>query len=279
MARVFELGADAGVVIPRAEELGRAGRWSEAARLLSCCGRRGPLSQQLAQAWTIACLHAKDYAGYREACAADLAWQGSDPTVVWNALSAASVFTLGPKGLDDYRLPITWMESRLSAVPAPRPLIRHYFSNALGGLLLRAGRLDEAINRINKGIAAAKEVEVPTDWICQALAHARKGTFSRPGKCSNASVIGDLSPPQPSGISRRLLCSALRPKRSWGTERTSSRSSMASSSVITIWLEVSGSSFYSTARRQGGLSPRREEVSSPGSLLCGTGSRPRPLRI
>src|SRR5262249_1348362 len=125
--RIFELGADEGVVIPRAEELGRAGKWSEAARLLAGWGRRGPLTQQLAQAWANACRQAKDYAGCREACGADLAWQGSDPTVVWNALSAASVFALGPKGLDDYRVPIAWLESRLSAVPAPRPLIKHYF--------------------------------------------------------------------------------------------------------------------------------------------------------
>jgi tetratricopeptide (TPR) repeat protein len=178
LARVYELGADAGVVIPRAEELGRAGRWSEAASLLAGCGRRGPLSQQLAQSWAIACLQAKDYAGYREACAADLAWQGADPTVVWNALSAASVFALGPKGLDDYRVPTAWLESRLSAVPPPRPLIRHYFSNVLGGLLLRAGRPDDAIVRINEGIAAAKEVEIPADWAYLALAHARKGRLA-----------------------------------------------------------------------------------------------------
>jgi Flp pilus assembly protein TadD len=178
LTRVFELGADEGVVIPRAEELGRAGRWIEAARLLAGCGRRGPLSQGLAQAWAIACLQAKDDAGYREACAAVLAWQGSEPTVIWNALTAASVFALGPKGLDDYRVPMRWMESRLSAVPAPIPLGRHLCSNALGGLLLRAGRLDEAIIRINEGIAAAKDVELPTDWTYLALAHARKGKLA-----------------------------------------------------------------------------------------------------
>jgi hypothetical protein len=166
------------VVLPRAEELGRAGRWSEAASLLAGCGRRGPLSQGLVQAWAIACLQAKDDAGYREACAADLAWQGSDPTVVWNAISAASVFALGAKGLDDYRVPIAWMESRLSAVPAPSPLGKHVCSNALGGLLLRAGRLDEAIVRIREGVAAAKDVQVPTDLAYLALAHARKGELA-----------------------------------------------------------------------------------------------------
>jgi hypothetical protein len=50
--------------------------------------------------------------------------------------------------------------------------------NALGGLLLRAGRLDEAIVRIHEGIAAAKDVEFPTDWTYLALALARKGKLA-----------------------------------------------------------------------------------------------------
>jgi len=178
LARVFELGADEGLAIPRAEELGRAGRWAEAAGLLARCGRTGPLSQGLAQAWGIACLKAGDRAGFREACAAVIACQGPDPTVLWNALSAASLFALGAEGLDDYQVAMRWFESRLSAVPAPRPLYRHYFSNALGGLLLRAGRAEESIPRVNEGIAAAKEAkdgELPSDWAYLALAQARKG--------------------------------------------------------------------------------------------------------
>ena len=85
LARVFELGADQGIVIPRAEELGRAGRWAEAAGLLARCGRIGPLSRELAQAWGIACLRAGDRAGYREACAAVLVRQWPDPIVAWDA--------------------------------------------------------------------------------------------------------------------------------------------------------------------------------------------------
>ncbi len=178
MARVFELGADEGLVIPRADELGRTGRWTEAAGLLARCGRTGPLSRVLAQAWGIACLKAGDRAGYREACAADLACQGSEPTVVWNALSAASLFALGAEGLDDYRVPISWFESRLSATPAPRPVYKHYFSNVLGGLLLRAGRIDEAIVRVNEGMTAPGEAEGPGYWAYLALAHARKGDLA-----------------------------------------------------------------------------------------------------
>jgi hypothetical protein len=107
-----------------------------------------------------------------------MASQGPEPTVVWNALAAASLFTLGAEGLDDYQLPMRWFESRLSATPSPRPLFKHYFSNILGGVLLRAGRLEEAIVRVNEGIAAAKEMELPTDWAYLALAHALKGNLA-----------------------------------------------------------------------------------------------------
>jgi hypothetical protein len=178
LTRVFELGADEGVVLPRAEELGSAGRWTEAARLLAGCGRRGPLSLGLAQAWAIACLKAKDDAGYREACAAALAWQGSDPTAVYNAVPTASVFAMGAKGLDDYRVPIAWLERRQSDVPTLRDIWQHAYWNAFGGLLLRAGRPDEAIVRIQEGIAAEKGVQAPTDWAYLALAHARKGELA-----------------------------------------------------------------------------------------------------
>ncbi|HEY2154851.1 MAG TPA: hypothetical protein VGH33_04430, partial [Isosphaeraceae bacterium] len=140
MARVFELGADEGLVLPRAEELGRAGRLAEAADLLARCGRRGPVSRTLAQAWGIACLKANDRAGYREACAASMAREGPNPTVVWNALSLASLLALAPGSIEDDRAPIAYFEKRLSATSAPPPLYRRLFSNALGGLLLRAGR-------------------------------------------------------------------------------------------------------------------------------------------
>jgi Flp pilus assembly protein TadD len=177
LARVFELGADQGLVIPRAEELGRAGRWAEAEGLLARCGRTGPLSRELAQAWVIASLKAGDRADYREACAAFLASQGSNPPLVPNALTAASFFAQGAEGLDDYRVAMGWFEHWLSGVPAPAPQYRHVFSNALGGLLLRAGRVDEAIVRLNEGITGAPE-EISTAWGYLALAHARKGELA-----------------------------------------------------------------------------------------------------
>jgi eukaryotic-like serine/threonine-protein kinase len=181
LARVFELGADEGLVLPRAAELGRSGRWPESAGLLARCGRTGPLSQELAQAWVIACLKACDSAGYREACEAFMTCQGPKPTVVWNELTAATLFALGANGLSNYQVPIGWLESRLSAVPGPAPIYRHLFSTALGGLLHRTGRSDEAISRLNEAVDATREAkneESPANWAYLSLAHARKGNVA-----------------------------------------------------------------------------------------------------
>jgi hypothetical protein len=66
---------------------------------------------------------------------------------------------LGANGFDDYRVPIEWLEPRLSAVPAPSRVVRLHFPNAFGGLLLRAGRLDEAIDEpFDRALAGALEL-------------------------------------------------------------------------------------------------------------------------
>ena len=126
-----------GLVIPRAEELGRAGRWAEAAGLLARCGRTGPLSRELAQAWGIACLKAGDRAGYREACAAVMACQGPDPTVVWNALTRRRSWPWGAGAWTTTASPIAMVREpavRRSRA-APHLSAPYYFPNALGGLL------------------------------------------------------------------------------------------------------------------------------------------------
>jgi tetratricopeptide (TPR) repeat protein len=105
-----------------------------------------------------------------------------DPIVAWDAALAGSLLALGVQGLEDYRVPIAWFEKRLADVPVPPPIYRpYYFPNALGALLIRAGRIDEAITRLNEGTAAAKEAkfqDYPTDWAYLALAHARKGNLA-----------------------------------------------------------------------------------------------------
>ena len=214
LARVFELGADQGIVIPRAEELGRAGRWAEAAGLLARCGRTGPLSRELAQAWGIACLKAGDRAGYREACAAS--WRARpDPIVAWDATPQGRSWPWAPRawtitGPD--RLVRATAGRRSRATPIYRP---YYFSNALGGLLIRAGRIDEAITRLNEGTPAATEAKFRNP---HRLGLPRPGprereTLPKPASGSTASAHFVLLRRSPSGTSRSWLSSGARPSR------------------------------------------------------------------
>jgi eukaryotic-like serine/threonine-protein kinase len=183
MARVIELGTDQVLAMTLAQELGRAGRWAEAAHLLARSGRKGSVSKELAQAWGVASMKAGDRAAYREACAAVVAWEGPNPTVVWDALGEASLLGLGAEGLEDYQVPIDWFGRRLASVPELIPLYRRLFSNALGGLLLRAGRFGDAVARINEGMAAMKELDLPTDWAYLAIAQARSGNLAEARRC------------------------------------------------------------------------------------------------
>jgi WD40 repeat protein/Flp pilus assembly protein TadD len=182
IARAIDLGADAARVLPRAEQLARTGRWEQAATLVAGCGRLGPLDAELAQAWVLTCLNAGDRAGYREACSAVMTRTGPRPTVVWDELAAAALVALSDAGLDDYAVPIGWLETRLSRAPLPGSLMRYYFSSALGGLLLRAGRAETAIARLNEGLAASKEPNLP-GWCLLAIAYARQGDDAAAHQC------------------------------------------------------------------------------------------------
>ena len=111
LARVFELGADAGT----RDTSGRGAR----------PGR--PLGRSRGPCWLDAAGQVRSAASWRRPGAlpasrrvtapatarrARRSWPARepDPTVVWNALSAASLFALGAEGLDDYQLPIEWLE-------------------------------------------------------------------------------------------------------------------------------------------------------------------------
>ena len=180
LARVFELGADEGLVIPRAEELGRAGRWAEAAGLLARCGRTGPLSRELAQAWGIACLEGgrprRLPRGLRGVHG--LPGAGPDGRLERNQRG----FAVGPRGrgLDDYRVPIAWFEKRLSATPAPTDPVPALVLERTGRASAprrpdrRGDRSTERGDRRREGA-----MEIPTDWAYLALAHARKGELCR----------------------------------------------------------------------------------------------------
>ena len=65
-----------------------------------------------------------------------------------------------------------WPRRRLRAIPPSRSDLA---LNTLGAALYRAGRIDEAIARLDESVKASGGVGVPQDWAFLAMAHHKKG--------------------------------------------------------------------------------------------------------
>jgi tetratricopeptide (TPR) repeat protein len=63
-------------------------------------------------------------------------------------------------------------EKALAGFP---PQLRRTSLNTLGAALYRAGRIDEAIVRLDESVKASGGVGVPQDWAFLAMAHRKKG--------------------------------------------------------------------------------------------------------
>jgi tetratricopeptide (TPR) repeat protein len=63
-------------------------------------------------------------------------------------------------------------EAALAAYPADE---KRFALNTLGAALFRAGRIDEAIARLNESVKASGGAGVPQDWAYLAMAHHKKG--------------------------------------------------------------------------------------------------------
>ena len=170
-------------------------------------------------AWSrpgIACLKASDRGGYREASRRSCSpVAGPDCGLGRDACRVApSSGRPGPGRLPrPDRLVRATAGRRSRATPHLSPLL---LSSELGGLLIRAGRIDEAITRLNEGTAAAKEAkfqDYPTDWAYLSLAHWSRETLPKPAVGSTASARSVLLRRSPSGIFRSWPSSGARPSR------------------------------------------------------------------
>jgi len=58
---------------------------------------------------------------------------------------------------------------------ALNPRLKAIYLNTLGAALYRAGRLEEAIRRLEEGIQLRNGTSIPQDWVFLATAHHRLG--------------------------------------------------------------------------------------------------------
>jgi WD40 repeat protein/tetratricopeptide (TPR) repeat protein len=171
-ARALEYTKNASVLSELAEELARGDHWPEAAGALA---KAAAADRRRDERWyhlALARLKLGDLEGYRAACRGLIAALGS-PVPRGRENAAAWPFALGPSAsAADLELPLELAEA---AVAAASRVQKPAVLNTLGAVLLRAGRHDEAIRRLEEGVQLGGGRGSPQDWAFLALACRRAG--------------------------------------------------------------------------------------------------------
>jgi len=116
-------------------------------------------------------LESGDIPGYRAAAGKILSRfrKASDPNSLNNA---AWCCTYVPDAVADLSVPVQMAEAAVAGYPADQ---KRFALNTLGAALYRAGRIDEAIARLDESVKAGGGVGVPQDWVYLGMAHHKKG--------------------------------------------------------------------------------------------------------
>ena len=128
-------------------------------------GKLGPATtQQL-----LSLVESGDLSAYRVAAGKLVSWSGkaSDPNTLNNA---AWCCISAPDAVADLTLPVLMAEAALDGYPDAQ---KQYAVNTLGVALDRAGRIDEAIARLDESVKASGG-GVPQDGVFLAMAHHKQ---------------------------------------------------------------------------------------------------------
>jgi WD40 repeat protein/tetratricopeptide (TPR) repeat protein len=169
--RALSLGIGPERLLSLAEDRARRREWGEAALLLGGAGTPHdsvllPLIYQV-----LICVKARDREGLHRLGAEMQALLPSLPdgmdvnNLVW-------ALALSNDLVDRYEDPVVRMERIVATIPGRS---RHMFLNTLGGLVYRAGRHRDAIDRLMEGIRLRGGREVPQDWAFLAMAAHKLG--------------------------------------------------------------------------------------------------------
>ena len=156
--------------VQRAESLAGSGQWSLAARAFGKVVEKEPDNLKLLGWHLLSLLESGDIPGYRVAAGKVLSRfrETSNP----NTLNpVAWLCTYAPEAVADLTVPVQMAEAALAGYPADEKRIA---LNTLGAALYRAGRIDEAIVRLDESVKAGGG-GVPQDWVFLAMAHHKKG--------------------------------------------------------------------------------------------------------
>jgi tetratricopeptide (TPR) repeat protein len=155
----------------RAQMLASSGQWGMAAIAFGKAVEREPHNVILRYHHMLCLLENGDTPGYRGA-AVDLFTRFGKVTSPDEADLAAWYCVLAADALPDLNAPVRMAEMALAAC---HPIQKRAVLNTVGAALYRAGRFDEAIQRLEESVREQGGAGVPQDWAFLAMAHWKKG--------------------------------------------------------------------------------------------------------
>jgi tetratricopeptide (TPR) repeat protein len=150
------------------EAAAEAGEWEKAAGHYARAVELAPGDAMFWYARLLLALRTGDAAAYRRGCA-EVVERFAQATGPLAGSNVAWVCSLAPGAVDDPTAP-----ARL-AEPATRVDLRPAVKNTLGAALYRAGRYDEAVEKLTAAAKAIPPNGTPWDWVFLAMAHHRLG--------------------------------------------------------------------------------------------------------
>jgi WD40 repeat protein/tetratricopeptide (TPR) repeat protein/tRNA A-37 threonylcarbamoyl transferase component Bud32 len=170
LTRAAELGAEEEILIALADEHAALGRWARAAALYAEARRRGPVPLPAWVRGALVDLEVGDPAGYRSLCRA-LLGRHSKVETPEEAEFIARACALGPEATDDLQAAVDLAELAVGrCAPAERPDVLC----TLGAIRYRAGRVPDALARLEESVAAKPGRRVIRDLFL-AMAQHRLG--------------------------------------------------------------------------------------------------------
>lgn len=191
LQKALESGSGPVLLCRLACEKAAQNQWQEAVELFNRARRQGPLPSPQSSLCALACLKANDFAGYRSLCT-DLLLEASQavPDHYVSAQEVLGIVVLAPAAVQDYTVPLALAERLAGALGNDLPGIeapsanaqtareRHVRHGMLGAVLYRAGRYEQARERLREAVEAHSDGGEPDDWALLCMVNCRLGNKS-----------------------------------------------------------------------------------------------------
>ncbi|HZZ79005.1 MAG TPA: protein kinase [Gemmataceae bacterium] len=171
LTRAVAFGADAERLLTLADDCVRRADYAKATRAYALASAGGAMSYQVRTHHALAAVKQGDLRGYRRTCARAIADLGPNPSAP-DANAVAWLCVFGPDAVEEIASAVDLAEKSLAKSP---PEARADVLNTLGCILYRAGRHEDAIQRLNEGIKTREGNGTPIDFLFLAMAHHRLG--------------------------------------------------------------------------------------------------------